>query len=102
MRLAQIKYNKKAINDSTIDESYRGMIGDIGINANKAKSMATNQDLLVSQISTQREYVMGVSLDEEMTHMIQFQQAYNSSARFLTTIDDMLDILVNRLGRVGL
>ena len=102
LRLAQIKYNKKAINDSTIDESYRGMIGDIGINANKAKSMATNQDLLVSQISTQREYVMGVSLDEEMTHMIQFQQAYNSSARFLTTIDDMLDILVNRLGRVGL
>lgn len=102
LRLAQMKYYKNAINESTIDESYRGMIGDIGINSNKAKSMSNNQELLVRQISTQREYVMGVSLDEEMTNMIQFQQAYNSAARFLTTIDDMLDVLVNRLGRVGL
>jgi flagellar hook-associated protein 1 FlgK len=78
------------------------MIGDIGINSNKAKNMANNQELLVSQIATQREYVMGVSLDEEMTNMIQFQQAYNSAARFLTAVDEMLDVLVNRLGRVGL
>jgi len=100
--LAQIKYDKSAINGFTVDDYYRSMIGDIGINANKAKSMANNQELLVSQINTQREYVMGVSLDEEMTNMIQFQQAYNSSARFLTTVDEMLDVLVNRLGRVGL
>lgn len=102
LKLAQIKYDKSAINGFTVDDYYRSMIGDIGINANKAKSMANNQELLVSQINTQREYVMGVSLDEEMTNMIQFQQAYNSSARFLTTVDEMLDVLVNRLGRVGL
>ena len=102
LKLAQIKYDKSAISGFTIDDYYRAMIGDIGISSNKSKSMANNQELLVSQIDTQREYVMGVSLDEEMTFMIQFQQAYNSSARFLTTIDDMLDVLVNRLGRVGL
>ena len=102
LKLAQIKYDQSAISGFTIDDHYRSMIGDIGISANKAKNMADNQDLLVRQIDTQREYVMGVSLDEEMTHMIQFQQAYNSSARFLTTVDEMLDILVNRLGRVGL
>jgi flagellar hook-associated protein 1 FlgK len=102
LKLAQIKYDKSAINGFTVDDYYRSMIGDIGINSNKAKSMANNQELLVSQINTQREYVMGVSLDEEMTNMIQFQQAYNSSARFLTTVDEMLDVLVNRLGRVGL
>lgn len=102
LKLAQIKYDQSAISGFTIDDHYRSMIGDIGISANKAKNMADNQDLLVRQIDTQREYVMGVSLDEEMTHMIQFQQAYNSSARFLTTVDEMLDVLVNRLGRVGL
>lgn len=102
IKLAQIKYDKNAINGFTVDDYYRSMIGDIGINSNKAKNMANNQELLVSQIATQREYVMGVSLDEEMTNMIQFQQAYNSAARFLTAVDEMLDILVNRLGRVGL
>ena len=102
LKLAQIKYDKSAINGFTVDDYYRSMIGDIGINANKAKNMANNQELLVSQINTQRKYVMGVSLDEEMTNMIQFQQAYNSSARFLTTVNEMLDVLVNRLGRVGL
>lgn len=102
LKLAQIKYDKSAIGGFTIDDYYRAMIGDIGISSNKAMNMANNQALLVSQIDTQREYVMGVSLDEEMTHMIQFQQAYNSSARFLTAVDEMLDVLVNRLGRVGL
>ncbi|MDD4344052.1 MAG: flagellar hook-associated protein FlgK, partial [Eubacteriales bacterium] len=55
LKLAQIKYDKSAINGFTVDDYYRSMIGDIGINANKAKSMANNQELLVSQINTQRE-----------------------------------------------
>ena len=101
IRLAQIKYNNRALKEATIDDYYRSMIGDIGINTSKSENMVRNQQLLVTQISTQREYTMGVSLDEEMTHMIQFQQAYNSSARFLTAVDEMLDVLVNRLGRVG-
>ncbi len=102
IRIAQIKNNNQALRGGSIDDYYRSMIGDIGINTSNSESMVRNQELLIRQISTQREQVMGVSLDEEMTHMIQFQQAYNASARFLTTVDDMLDILVNRLGRVGL
>ncbi len=43
----------------------------------------------------------GVNLDEEMTGMLMFQRAYQASARVITTVDEMLDTLVNRTGTVG-
>ena len=43
-----------------------------------------------------------VSLDEEMTNMITFQQAYNANARMITVIDETLDKIINGMGRVGL
>ena len=43
----------------------------------------------------QRESVSGVSLDEEMTNLVKFQKAYQASARLVTTIDEMLDTILN-------
>ena len=43
----------------------------------------------------------GVNIDEEMTNLLQFQRAYQASARLITTVDEMLDTLVNRTGTVG-
>lgn len=48
-----------------------------------------------------KESISGVSLDEEMTNMIKFQNAYNANARMTNVFDEMLDLLVNRLGTVG-
>jgi len=44
----------------------------------------------------------GVSQDEEMTNLIKFNYAFTAASRNITTIDDMLDVLINRMGRVGL
>ena len=55
-----------------------------------------------SQVDASRESVAGVNLDEEMTNMLQFQHAYSAAARLITTIDETLDVLINRTGRVGL
>ncbi len=41
---------------------------------------------------------MGVSLDEEMSNMVQFQHSYNASARVISTMDQMLETIINRLG----
>ena len=40
-------------------------------------------------------------MDEEMSNLIKFQQAYNASARVITTVDEMLDKLINGTGVVG-
>jgi flagellar hook-associated protein 1 FlgK len=43
----------------------------------------------------------GVNLDEEMANLLQYQRAYQASARVVTAIDEVLDTLVNRLGTIG-
>jgi flagellar hook-associated protein 1 FlgK len=39
--------------------------------------------------------VSGVNLDEEMTNMLQFQHGYQAAAKMVTTINDMLDSIIN-------
>ena len=63
--------------------------------------MATNSQALADHTYSSRLSESGVSLDEEMTNMVKFQQAYNASARMITTLDAILDTTVNRLGLVG-
>lgn len=63
--------------------------------------MTTNSQALTDHTYNSRLSESGVSLDEEMTNMVKFQQAYNASARMITTLDAILDTTVNRLGLVG-
>ena len=60
-----------------------------------------NQGILVKDYSSARDSIMGVSLDEEMANMIKYQTAYNANARMVNIFDEMLDLVVNRLGTGG-
>lgn len=85
----------------TFDEFFRSVISRLGVEAQEAQRQAANQDILVTQVDSRRQSVSGVSLDEEMTNMIRFQHAYNAAARTLTTVDELLDRLINGTGIVG-
>ncbi len=89
------------LGNKTLDNYYSSMIGALGIQRQNAKNSQTNQQTMVDQIDNWRKSVSGVSLDEEMTNMLKFQKGYNSSARVMTTIDEMLDKLINSTGLVG-
>ncbi|HEY3832405.1 MAG TPA: flagellar hook-associated protein FlgK [Acidimicrobiia bacterium] len=84
------------------DAQYRALIANLGVDSQGAQRNSTMQDATVQQIDASRQSVSGVNTDEEMVSMVQFQNAYNASARFLTTIDQMLDTLVNHTGVVGM
>lgn len=88
-------------NGLTINQLYRALIGDIGGTSAIAKRQANAHRLSLDQFTTQQQSVSGVSLDEEMTNMIKFQQAYNASARVLTVMDEMLGVLIQGTGSVG-
>ena len=60
--------------------------------------MAANQQALTSQVDSSREQLAGVSLDEETVNMLSAQRAYEAAARVMTTVDSMLDTLINRTG----
>ena len=52
----------------------------------------------MTAIGNQRQSISGVSLDEEMTNLIQYQQSYQASARVMSTINDTFTSLLNMLG----
>lgn len=80
---------------STFDNFYSGMVGQIGIEAQRANSAMESQKDIVSQLKNIRESISGVSLDEETTKMIEFQKAFDASARLIKTADEMMDTVLN-------
>ena len=78
------------------------IIGQLGVNGEQASRLATNSETIKITVSNNRASMSSVSLDEEMTNMITFQQAYNANARMITVVDEMLDKIINGMGRVGL
>jgi flagellar hook-associated protein 1 FlgK len=78
-------------------DAYASMIGQIGADSKQATEMSGNQDLVVQQLSNRRESISGVSLDEEATDVIRFQQAYDASAKVISVINEMLDTLINKM-----
>ncbi len=84
------------------DTSYRRMIVELGVQSAVSQRNLGIQSAITGQVDAARESVAGVNLDEEMTNMLSFQHAYSAASRLVTAIDEMLDVLINRTGRVGL
>lgn len=85
----------------SFDDYYASIIGDLGVESESAQKNKKNTQTLVDSVDKNRQSVSAVSLDEEMTDMVKFQQAYNASARMITVVDEMLDKIINDMGRVG-
>lgn len=83
------------------DEFYRSIITDIGLEGNKAANAADAQGLLIEQVEYKRQSLMAVSLDEEMTNLIKYEHSYNAAARIVNAMDEMIEIVVNKVGIVG-
>jgi flagellar hook-associated protein 1 FlgK len=87
---------------ATLREYYEQYLAEIGSDAGRASLLSEAQQNLVDQIDAQRQSVMGVNIDEEMLDILRFNQAFNAMSRYVTTIDEMLDRIINSFGTVGL
>jgi flagellar hook-associated protein 1 len=87
---------------SSATSQYGALVRQIGADAQNATNAQAISQSAVDAAEDRRQNVSGVSLDEEMANMLRFQRGYQASARAMSTIDDMLDTLINRAGRVGL
>ena len=63
--------------------------------------MMEGQVILTNSLENKRLSVSGVSIDEEMTLMVQYLHSYSAAARMITAVDEQLDVLINRTGVVG-
>jgi flagellar hook-associated protein 1 FlgK len=83
------------------DSGYQAMIGELGVAASASTRRNDIQTNVTDQADADRESTSGVNLDEEMTNLLTYQRGYEAASRVLTTVDSMLDQLINRTGLVG-
>jgi flagellar hook-associated protein 1 len=84
-----------ALSTGTASQAYKAFVTQVGSDVQSAQNAQQTSQALLTAIGNQRQSISGVSLDEEMTNLIQFQQAYQASARVMSTINDTFTSLLN-------
>lgn len=79
-------------------DKLNSIVINLAVAANTNTSIMGTKESLLYSVDNQRKSLSSVSLDEETTNLIIFQQSYNAAARVITTLDDMLNTLVNKMG----
>jgi flagellar hook-associated protein 1 FlgK len=82
-------------------DAYKSLVSGFGARVASVHRLASNQQVLTAQVDGSREQLSGVNLDEEMVNMLSAQRAYEAASRVISTIDSVLDTLINRTGLVG-
>lgn len=82
-------------NGITINDFYGKIVEEIGMKSQIAKINLSNQKILLNGIIDNKLSVSSVSLDEEMINLVQFQFAYQANAKVLSTVDKLLDVIIN-------
>lgn len=88
----------KATYGTSLGDYYGAAVAQMGVDVQQANRMKAGEDVLVTNVTNQRQSVSGVSLDEEMTNLVKFQKSYTAAARMVTMMDDMLDTIVSKMG----
>ena len=82
----------------TFDDYFAKAAGDMGLLGEASGRALETENLIMKQLHDMRQSISGVNIDEELTNMIRFQHGYNAAARFISTVNSMLDTLINRMG----
>ncbi|MCL2294751.1 MAG: flagellar hook-associated protein FlgK [Spirochaetes bacterium] len=84
-------------NFTSFDQYFSFVVADIGLKGERARITLATQNLIMRDLEEMRQSISGVNIDEELANMIKFQHGYAAAARFIATMNEMLDIIVNRL-----
>lgn len=99
LQMASLRHRHAMVDSkATFNEFYTSLISRVGSQGEEAKNRVENQTVMLKNLENIRESVSGINLDEEMANMISFQHGYNAAARLISTFDNMLDVIINRMG----
>ncbi len=82
----------------TFDDYFADAVARVGLLGEQSDRSLETQNLIMKQLRDMRDSISGVNIDEELSQMIKYQHGYNAAARFITTVNDMLDTIINRMG----
>jgi flagellar hook-associated protein 1 FlgK len=97
--IASIRNNPVMVGKlATFDDYFANAAGNIALIGEESERALKTENQIMKYLRDWRQEISGVNIDEELTNMIRFQQGYNAAARFITTVNSMLDTLINRMG----
>lgn len=96
LALAQLADAPQAgLGNQTFSNSYNQTVASLGYSLSDANNQVADSDTVTGMLLQQRDSISGVSVDEEMADLVRFQKAYQASAKLVTTVDEMLDTVIN-------
>lgn len=89
--------NPNATTKCTFMDYYTQMVGELGTAGSVYYTTAETLYDTANSIENQRQQVIGVSSDEELTNMIMYQNAYNAASRYINVVSEMIETLISSL-----
>ncbi|MEO8248387.1 MAG: flagellar hook-associated protein FlgK [Burkholderiales bacterium] len=89
--------DKALFDGAPLSDGYAGLMGQIGAHAQGAKYAADISSSIASNLETERSNVAGVNLDEEAAKLLQYQQAYQASAKMIQIAQNVFDSLLRSM-----
>ena len=88
-------HDQPTISGQTPSDYYGNLVFGLGNDVSTATAELQSSQLVLQQLQDQRGSISGVSLDDEASHMIEYQRAYEAAARVATTVNQMLETVIN-------
>jgi flagellar hook-associated protein 1 FlgK len=95
--MAQLLNDATTMGASTFSNYYNSLVAQVGLDVQTAKTVVAQDAAFMKQLTTLRDSQSGVSLDEELANLIQYQRSYQASARLITTATEMMDVVINMM-----
>jgi flagellar hook-associated protein 1 len=96
LALAQLANTKvSGLNNQTFSQNWAQTVGGLGDSISSVNSQLSDSSSVTQMLQTQRDSVSGVSIDEEMTNLMQYQKTYEASAELVSTVNQMLETVIN-------
>ncbi|MGA2747700.1 MAG: flagellar hook-associated protein FlgK [Verrucomicrobiota bacterium] len=95
LALAQLaNQNISGLNNQTFSENYAQTVSDLGNSISTVNDQLNSSHAVSQMLTSQRASESGVSIDTEMTNLIQYQKAYEAAAELITTLNQMMQTVV--------
>jgi len=98
--LIKMRQNSHMFSEGAPEDYMKSLVAMLGIDSQQAVRYTDNQEVIIDQIENRRLSVSGVLMDEEFANLIRHQHAYNACAKMITTMSEIYNTLINKMGVV--
>jgi len=97
--ISNLRYDRVMVGKNmTFDEYFADTVGRVGALGEQSGELRETHNQTMKDLKELRQSVAGVNINEELADMLRFQHGFNAAARFITTVNSMLDTIINRMG----